>query len=498
MASKLAQQQTFSEAKMSLKDVTQFLQRQQDIKRGDAKDASNMNMKLAMMADAKFKEKKQERQILQSQKFMNQAVESFDVSGWDEDGNWKPSSANPTKSRQTYLAQMESEGMVGDSAALMGQLRQFGVNRIQEDGRILTQKVAQWESDNKGKHGSNDWVPGNNTYDAEKKKFLRSINAQGLYSQFANTAGIQAAVAGTGLTPDDFTAPRAPLSTSVKNFLDSTTNTEKAVAATGAVIGTAVVGGGVYKGISSVVTSMGDAIARGEELITSKGKGKELVAQLTKDLEKLKLGGSAADAKHAAKLEKFLGMVTKRGYIDNASRIALSKVASNFPGGEGIKTGKAALDAAQKAVDDIKLPTRTSNALRSLFTVKGFKSLGKNVAGAGIAMAVANKVFGNIAEEGTKTDRALEQGAQTLGITASAFTGGMFTKVKSRLKDKGAAWALKRILTVGGPALATKFALKAGLAGVGTTYTGGIGALAAGAFLASDAIQIYNILMEDE
>ena len=112
------------------------------------------------------------------------------------------------------------------------------------------------------------------------------------------------------------------------------------------------------------VTTMGDAIARGEELITSKGKGKELVAKLTKDLEKLKLGGSAADAKHAAKLEKFLAMVTKRGYIDNASRIALSKVASNFPASSGIQTGKAALEAAEKALKDIKKPTMTSRGLK--------------------------------------------------------------------------------------------------------------------------------------
>tara|TARA_R110002167_G_scaffold158883_3_gene354290 strand:+ start:427 stop:1893 length:1467 start_codon:yes stop_codon:yes gene_type:complete len=488
---------------MSLKDVTQFLQRQQDIKRGDAKDASNMNMKLAIMADAKFKEKKQERQILQSQKFMNQAVESFDVSGWDEDGNWKPSSANPTKSRQTYLAQMESEGMVGDSAALMGQLRQFGVNRIQEDGRILTQKIAQWEADNKGKHGSNDWVPGNNTYDAEKKKFLRSINAQGLYSQFANTAGIQAAVAGTGLTPDDFTAPRAPFGTSVKNFLDNTTNTEKAVATTVSAIGAGV----TYKTISSTVNAIKESIATGGELLTNKGKGKELVTKLTAELQALKAKQPTKEAlSKISQFEKQLAIITKRGYVDKSAWTVLDKLKQAIPKGlesavdntKAITKGKTALEAAQKAVDDIKLPTRTSNALRSLFTVKGFKSLGKNVAGAGIAMAVADKVFGNIAEEGTKTDRALEQGAQTLGITASAFTGGMFTKVKSRLKDKGAAWALKRILTVGGPALATKFALKAGLAGVGTTYTGGIGALAAGAFLASDAIQIYNILMEDE
>ena len=311
-------------------------------------------MQMAQIGEQKVKERK----IVQSQRFLNNAVKSFSQSGWQTDANGNPVYSNDGPDKEEvmgkYLSEMESIGQAGDRFMLGQNLGQVNSKNIANDARKLQGVMATWDAKPENVESKNAVF--GNKYENDRKAYLESINASGLYRKMQGLEGGAAkAMELTGLAPDDFN--KKP-----DSWWQFAKDNKMVTGLSGA--GTVAVGAGAYYGISSAVTAMGDAIARGEELVTSKGKGKELVAKLTKDLEKLKLGGSAADAKHAAKLEKFLGMVTKRGYIDNASRIALSKVASNFPGGEGIKAGKAALDAAEKALKDIKKPTMTSRGLK--------------------------------------------------------------------------------------------------------------------------------------
>ena len=468
------------------RDLMQFANSQFQRQQQKREYQDKRNMQFAQIADAKDKENK----VIQSQRFLNDAVKSFSQTGWNEDGTYTNKSPNKTEAIDGYLAKMDSTGQAGDRFMINQQLSQVTSSTLMGDAQKLTGKLAQWEAANA--HRKDDLKMFGGTYEKDRKAYLKQIGADKLYANLHGLGGTAKAMELTGLAPDSFDKKDASWLQFAK---------DNKLATTGAAIGTAVVGGGVYKGISSVVTTMGDAIARGEELITSKGKGKELVAKLTKDLEKLKLGGSAADAKHAAKLEKFLAMVTKRGYIDNASRIALSKVASNFPGGEVVKTGKVALDAAEKALKGLGDPTTTSNVLRFMKKIpKLGATLGIGIAGYTIAKKLTSGLTdAAVGEEDSKAGKiAGVAGGSAGALGTAAAVKAAFKTIGDNISKKGTRWALTRVMKRGGPALAAKFILKAGLGGIATPITSGIGTVGAAIWIASDAYEIAKILSEDD
>ena len=445
---------------------------------------------------AQIGEKKlMERKVVQSQQFLNNAVKSFSQSGWqeDENGNLIYSNEGPNKEEVMgkYLSEMDSIGQAGDRFMLGQNLGQVNSQNIANDARKLQGVMATWDAKPENVESKNAFF--GNKYENDRKAYLESINASGLYRKMQGLEGGAAkAMELTGLAPDSFNEKP-------DSWLQFAKDNKMVTGLSGA--GTVATGALAYKGISSAITSMGESIARGEELITSKGKGKELVAKLTKDLEKLKLGGSAADAKHAAKLEKFLAMVTKRGYIDNASRISLSKVASNFPGGEAVKTGKVALDAAEKALKGLGDPTTTSNVLRFMKKIpKLGATLGIGIAGYQIARKLTSGLTDVAVGEKDSTAGKIAgvAGGSAGALGTAAAVKAAFKTIGDNISKKGTRWALTRVMKRGGPALAAKFILKAGLGGIAAPTTSGIGTVGAAIWIASDAFEIAKILSEDE
>ena len=98
-----------------------------------------------------------------------------------------------------------------------------------------------------------------------------------------------------------------------------------------------------------------------------------------------------------------------------------------------------------------------------------------------------------------KKDSKTGQVGGVVGGTAGAYAvPAMLKKVGSKINEKGASWALKKVMEKGGPKLAAKFAAKAGLSGITGAFSGGVGTALTIGFLATDLALIAQILSEDE
>ena len=84
-------------------------------------------------------------------------------------------------------------------------------------------------------------------------------------------------------------------------------------------------------------------------------------------------------------------------------------------------------------------------------------------------------------------------GAMTAGAVNKAFR-----TIGDNISKKGARWAITKVIKRGGPALAAKFVLKAGLGGIATPFSGGLATAGTAVWLASDAFEIARILSEEE
>ena len=147
-------------------------------------------------------QKNNEQKVVQSQQFLNDAVKSFSLSGWNEDGTYTNNNPDRNTVIDTYLGQMDSTGQAGDRFMLNQQLSQVNANTLMEDAQKLTGKVAQWEAANADR--KEDWKIFGGTYEKDKKAYLKKIGADKLYASLHGLGGPAKAMEMTGLAPDSF------------------------------------------------------------------------------------------------------------------------------------------------------------------------------------------------------------------------------------------------------------------------------------------------------
>tara|TARA_R100000808_G_scaffold23286_2_gene51515 strand:- start:5207 stop:6547 length:1341 start_codon:yes stop_codon:yes gene_type:complete len=77
-------------------------------------------------------------------------------------------------------------------------------NYIEDATKKLRAKISKWDIDNKGKHGSDNWVPFDDNLEEERKKYIEAIGGNELYHQLVGEEGEGYATQKTGgITPDD-------------------------------------------------------------------------------------------------------------------------------------------------------------------------------------------------------------------------------------------------------------------------------------------------------
>ncbi len=448
-----------------LNELIQFADHLGQGKKEERRYQDQRAMQMAQIGEQKVKEQK----IVQSQRFLNDAVKSFSETGWNEDGTYTNKSPNKTEAIDGYLANMDSTGQAGDRFMINQQLSQVNSSTLMADAQKLTGKVAQWESANADRKG--DWF---GSYDKDKKAYLKQIGADKLYASLHGLGGPAKAMEMTGLAPDSFDKKD-----------DSWLQTAKdhpVLAGIGGV-GTVIASGVAlkYGGPKAAKAVQG--------LFKSVAKGKKVAPETVKGL----LPSVEALAKTNPEAAHIMNKIIKaQGGGDTKKAIKiLNRFQKKFP--------------ELNVLDDIvkgpglpkHVPSKSILAKTKKFLTSG--AGGTLVAGS-VGYAAAEKLFSSMGDAITgKENSKTGQVGGVVGRTAGAYAvPSMLKKVGSKINEKGASWALKKVMEKGGPKLAAKFALKAGLAGFGTVASSGWGVAGAAAFVAADLYAISQILSEDD
>ena len=423
----------------TINDLIQLADTLQRRKVEDRRYQDQRNMQLAQIAEAKNKE----NQVIQGQRFFNDMTSGLMKSGWDDEGKWTGESPDTNKLVETYLGNMDSLGLAGDSALALQRVGQFNQLRLQKAGTQLQAKFADWSANNP------DAKP------EDKAAYLSSINADKLYTQLYGLGGPVAATELTGISPDVFGAK----------------NETPYLKIGGGVIASAVIAKyGGPKALNAIKSAF-NLVGKGKVLTPEKvASVKQLMPNIKdpnarKVLDKIMNAQQAGDTKKAIKiLERFNKKFPELNIVDDIVK------------GAPIKG------------------TKPSSILRN--AKKLLTSGAGGLAGGSVGYMAAQKLGDALTgEENSKTGRI----GGLVGGTAGAYAvPAMLKKVGSKINEKGASWALKKVMEKGGPKLAAKFALKAGLSGFGTVASSGWGAAGAAAFLAADLYAISQILSEDE
>jgi hypothetical protein len=470
-----------------LTELIQFADQLGQRKIAERRYQDQRNMQLAQIAEAKDKENK----IIGSQHLLNNALMKFNESGW-EDGVYKGSDVSSDDVLQEYLTSMTDKyGLAGNAIAVSEALDTQKSKQVMKDAAQLNLKVKAWDEQNKNKYDNLN--PFDNYKLAEDRKaYLKSINAEALYGKIYGTFGEAKALEGTGLTPSDF-------GKSASSFQQDSPK----LAGAGTL---AAAGGGLFIGKQLLNAAKG-SIERGLDLDIAKGKGQALVGSLERRLTELEAATPTAEVKkNISLMKKQLEVIKQRGHIDRSSWTVLDNLNKKIPEGavdnvDDILKNKKSLKAAKDALNELGDPSTTSKVLRYLKKVpKLGLTLGTGVA----AYEIAKKLTSGF------TDTALGEEDSTAGKVAgvaggsvgAAFSGAAvrqaFKTIGDNISKKGTRWAITKVMKRGGPALAAKFVLKAGLGGLTSPFSAGASLVGTSIWLASDAYEVARILSEEE
>ena len=351
-------------------DIIKMYESYQNSKmRGEANDRANEQLEMQQTEIARAKDINSK--IIKGKQAYGDMMVGISKSGWNEDGVWDAENINVHDTAAGYMDTMKGYDLAGDANLALSDISARKQRKLEQGGAVLKEKVQAWEAKHENDFGTNDFIPFNETYNEEKKKYIHSIGGDKLYRQAYSLGGPMGgegiATQLTGLDKDSFA-----------------TKDEWESWKTGAKVGVGV-GVPLFLG-SKGWKAAGESIARGDALQLDKSKGIELVKKLTKDVKTLKASGTKEALKHASKLEKFIGVVSKRGYMDGASHTILSKMASNIPGGGAVAVdaAKSSLKDAKKALKAVQEPTKTSSILKKISKLSlksGAISFGKSMLG---------------------------------------------------------------------------------------------------------------------
>jgi hypothetical protein len=373
--------------------------------------------------------------IIKGQQFFNHMAIDLTKSGWNEDGVWDAENVNPTERVNDYLSQMESIGQAGDGINAYNTVQTMHAKKLAIGGAQLQAKIQAWEIEHKDDFGQDDYIPFNETFKEERKKYIKKIGGDRIYRQAwglgGEAGGEGMALQITGLTKDDFATD------------DEWSNWEIAG-------GVGAVGGATWLG-SKGWTAMGDSIARGDKLLLDKAEGQSALKKLRADLKILRKGGSKEALAGAAKMERMIDIVAKRGYIDKASWSALDKMQEGLPKVStpaAIKAKSAEASKAAKALKGIDEPTKTSQILKkakNAFSLEELGKKGKQVLKTGgklLGFGVASELASNLGESvGGEKGAKVAEIATGVGSTAlfdKAFWKWSAGKLKGRLAQRAA------------------------------------------------------------
>ena len=378
--------------------------------------------------------------IIKGQQAYSRMTMDLAQSGWDEDGVWNAENVNPTERVNEYLTQMEGWGLAGNGVESYNMVQTMNANKIATGGRQLEAKVQMWEEANKEKRG--EWyIPGDDTFKEDRMAYIKSINGDKLWMQAFGLGGLGDAPASanayalTGLTKEDFTTDDSWMKENpIKTGLGVTS----------------VVGGATWLG-SKGWTAMGDSIARGDKLELDKAEGQSALKKMRADLKILRKGGSKEALAGAAKMERMIDIVAKRGYIDKASWSALDNMQEGLPKAStpaAIKAKSAEASKAAKALKGIDEPTKTSQILKKAKNAFSLEELGKKgkqvlktggkLLGFGVASELASKLGESVGGEKGAKVAEIATGVGSTALFDKAFWKWSAGKLKGRLAQRAA------------------------------------------------------------
>ena len=330
-------------------------------RRADAAEA-RAGERLEMAKDEMARMRDKEQKLIGSQHLLNDAVMKFQgQSGWKDGVYSKGNLPNSNEITQEYLDRMDELGLAGNAAVVGPTLSNLASAQIEKDAQALKGKMMLWNEANKYKY--KDWDPFTGSADLERdrKAYAKSIGADALYANIMDKFGETRAIELTGMEP--------------KDFGEKGTFAQRNIGA--GITGTGIVGGsavGLWAG-NKTLKAMGDSIARGEQLIVDKGKGKELIQKLEKQVSNLKASSGKLGKNEARKVEKFIKMIKSKGFVDPAAHTVLSKLMSNpIDNTSKIKTAESKLKKQVKAVSEIGEPTTTSRILKKMKRLAPFSA----------------------------------------------------------------------------------------------------------------------------
>ena len=393
--------------------------------------------------------------IIRGDQLYNDMTRDMFTSGWNEEGVWDAEGIDVNSRVESYLEGMANQNMAGNRVKAQNDLQILNTKRLVEGGRQFQYKVKQWEEANKEKYGKWYW-PGDDTFDEDRMAYIKSIGGERIFRQAWNLGGLEAgpaegnAQAITGLTSEDF-APSDDWSTGAK-------------VATGAAITTA--GTVAYKKWGP------DDIMESARNLFSKGK---------------------VDPAEAMRLMPHLKDTNAKGILE--------KIIKAQDGGD-TKTATKLIERFKTKYPEIVMPQTTSQKIlkQAKKILKGTGKIGKAV-GLGIAgFTIAEKLASGlgdtvVGEKDSKTGQVAGIAGGTAGVYA---VPAMVKQIGGKISEKGAKWAMQKVLEKGGPMLAARFAAKAGLSGITGAFSGGLGTALTIGFLATDLVLIAEILAEDE
>ena len=326
--------------------IIDFYNQIQANKRADSQERRAED-RLEMARDEISRVKDKESKMIQSQRFLNQAIMAHNKSGWNEEGVYTGAPGNSRATVESYLGNMRNIGQAGDAWTVSNALGTVKAKNLQDDINILNNKASIWAANNQHRKG---W--GGDFEDAQKE-YLKKIGADKLFADYSGIVGKDQA----SMTMGQF-APESLAKDDSWNWKDLFS------------VDTGVKGAGLFWAGKTAINEMSASIARGEELKTNMGKGQELINKLDSEIKALKKDGTKAQKAQAAKVEKWTKVIKQRGYLDKATHKLLKKEADKIeelkPNLKDLKEKRQELRKAKADLKKMPTPTRTSKILKRI------------------------------------------------------------------------------------------------------------------------------------
>ena len=176
--------------------IIDFYNQIQANKRADSQERRAED-RLEMARDEIASIKEKEAKMVQSQRYLNQAIMAHNKSGWNEEGTYTGSPGNTGTTIESYLGNMRDIGQAGDAWTVSNALGTVKAKNLQDDINILNNKASMWAANNQHRKG---WF---GDFEEAQKEYLKKIGADKLFADYSGIAGKEkASMAMPQFTPE--------------------------------------------------------------------------------------------------------------------------------------------------------------------------------------------------------------------------------------------------------------------------------------------------------